>query len=83
MAYSEFEELSKQQECELGLANMSIDEIEKLHWAQIQTEKKYSISNSISLFGNDVMLWNLNKFTKIESNLHLTKPHYESNVSVK
>lgn len=86
MSYDEFEEISKQNEIELfglcGLSGMYVNEIESMHWSRISNERKYSISNNTSLFGDDVVCWNLNKFTRAESNLHSTRPHYELNVSM-
>lgn len=31
---------------------------------------QYAINNNISLFGDDVIIWNLNKFTNAESKIH-------------
>lgn len=82
MRFEEFEETSKQKENELfGLNGMSIDDIENMHWSQICTERKYSINNNMSLFGDCVKIWNINKFTKSESNIHATQPHYGLDVS--
>lgn len=81
MTYGAFEKLSKENEIELFGANApSIDEMESLYWSKIADEKLYAISNSISLFG-DCESWNLNSFTKAESNIHSTQPHYLLDVS--
>lgn len=74
MPYGEFEAMAIQKGFELF--EMSIDEIEEAHWAKICTEKKYAISNNLSLFDDRVKLWNLNSFTKAESNIHWARPHY-------
>lgn len=73
--------MAKQKENELGLSGLSVDEIESMHWKQICAEKMYSIDNDISLFGN-VHIWNLDKFTKTESNIHSTQRHHTLDVNV-
>lgn len=81
MSYDEFEETAKAKELELGLSGMSIDEIENAHWRHICSPRNYSIDNNISLFG-DVQIWNLDQFTKTESNIHSTRTHHTLEVSV-
>lgn len=81
MPYSAFEELSKREENELGLSQLSVDEIEKLYWDRICLQRKYAINNNMSLFGDNTTIWNLDKFTNAESNIHSTQTHHELNVS--
>lgn len=50
----------------------SIDEIENLYWKKILSGTKYANNNDMSLFGDDVYVWNLNRFTSKESNIHST-----------
>lgn len=78
MTYAKFVEISKEKEEKLS--GLSMEEIEDTHWRQICSERKYAINNNISLFG-DVKIWNLDKLTKTESNIHSTKPHHMCDVS--
>lgn len=78
MAYARFEEISKEEETKL--TGLSVKEIEDIHWMKMCSERKYAINNKISLFGN-VRIWNLDRFTKTESNIHSTQPHYNCDVS--
>lgn len=58
------------------LLKKTVQEIEDVFWAKIETEEKsYAMNNEISLFGNDVALWNLDRFTRAESNIHSSAPH--------
>lgn len=44
-------------------------------WNDTPSRKNmYSINNNLSLFGDNVQLWNLSKLTKTHSNIHGTKP---------
>lgn len=50
-----------------------IDQIEDIFWESItKIRKMYSFVNEFSLFGEDVVLWNLGKFTNEHSNIHAT-----------
>lgn len=83
MAYAEFEHLSKQKEIELfGPTGVSIQQIEDLHWAKNCTDQRlYAINNNLSLFGDDVLMWNLDRFTKHESIIHSARTHHVLDVS--
>lgn len=81
MNYGGFEEAAKAKEMELGLPGMSIDEMENAHWLHICSPRDYSIDNNISLFGN-VQIWNLDRLTKTESNIHSTQTHHTLDVSM-
>lgn len=49
----------------------TVAEIEDAFWSKgIEEPRKYSIENELSLFGDDVMTWNLNTFTSNQSNIH-------------
>lgn len=82
MTHANFKNLAKQKEIELGIDALSIDQIEALHWDKnTTTERLYSIDNAISLFGDDVLLWNLDCFTKRESIIHSRSTHHTSEVN--
>lgn len=54
-----------------GSEELSVDAIEDMHWRMLcKTEKIYAMNNAISLFGDSVNIWNLDKFTNMESNIH-------------
>lgn len=59
------------------LDGKSFEDIEDNFWDMKPTTAKYAINNEISLFGDDVKLWNLSRFTNAESNLHAS-PYYRS-----
>lgn len=60
----------------------STEKIEKLFWNNLgKAEHQYSLDNKYSLFGDDVNIWNLNRFTDAESNIHGKTVHEYLNVS--
>lgn len=67
MSYGEYANMAKEHEDELFDR-----EPEKMFWAN-QKSNLYSIDNKLSLFGKDVLLWNLNNFTNVHSNIHGTR----------
>lgn len=54
---------------------LSIEEIENIYWQNITNDRHYAIDNELSLFGEDTITWNLDRFTDVESNIHFKKPH--------
>lgn len=65
-----------------GNRNPSIDEIENLYWKNILTESKYGCNNEMSLFGDNVHFWNLDRFTSKESNIHSQQTHHNDKVRI-
>lgn len=53
------------------------EEFEDKFWQSKPTVLKYSVNNEASLFGDDVELWNLNKFNSTHSNIHTSKYYRE------
>lgn len=49
-------------------------------WAQVTKERAYATDNPISLFG-DAVIWNLDNFTRDESNIHSKPSHHTLKVS--
>lgn len=47
-------------------------QMENVFWTKITDGAKYSISNKICLFGDQTLIWNLNKFTNKQSLIHAT-----------
>lgn len=70
----------KMEATEKGHHLESISEIEDAFWQNILKSKTYSFENEISLFGDDVVIWNLGKFTNRESNIHASP--YQAKVSI-
>lgn len=61
---------------------MTLGKIEDMFWNSIVgMKKKYSVGNRTSLFGDKTKLWNLNKFTSKESNIHRRITHHEYKVN--
>lgn len=53
------------------LKTKSTLEIEDTFWDTIcKTRKTYSFENEFSLFGDEVLTWDLGKFTNAHSNIH-------------
>lgn len=66
-----------------GSEELSVDAIEDMHWRMLcKTEKIYAMNNAISLFGDSVNIWNLDKFTNMESNIHYAETHHGLNVRI-
>lgn len=84
MSFENFVKFSEQKKKKLfGTRSLSIEEIENLHWEKLcSVEKCYSLNNSMSLFGDDVNVWNLDRFTKSESNIHGSQTHHTLDVSL-
>lgn len=83
LTYLEFQKMAREKEKELIAGrDLSLREIENLHWQNMcETERKYAVNNAISLFGEGTIAWNLDKFTKVDSNIHFKKTHHEMDVS--
>lgn len=62
--------------------NPTIDEIENLYWKNIKKKRKYASNNEMSLFGDDVQHWNLDRFTSKESNIHFRQTHHNDQVRI-
>lgn len=52
---------------------VDINEAEDVFWRNVMEKKPYAINNPTSLFGDDTLVWNLDKFTRDESNIHTYK----------
>lgn len=78
LTYGAFKEVAMQKQNELCVSEMPIDVIEELHWHNM---RQYSTNNRMSLFG-DIKIWNLDRMTKSESNIHATQTHHNLNVII-
>lgn len=65
-----------------GSQNPTIDDIENLYWKNILKENKYGCNNEMSLFGDNVDYWNLDRFTSKESNIHFRQTHHNEKVRI-
>lgn len=72
MSYKQFNDISDAVSTSFGLNDKSsVSEIEDVHWQNIcRHSQQYAINNEISLFGSKTELWNLDRFTSRESNIH-------------
>lgn len=68
MSYVDYANMVKKNESELIET-----ELENSFWADDKNKILYSIDNSLSLFGENVLLWNLNNLTNVHSNIHGTR----------
>lgn len=74
MTHGEFKMHSEEKAIEMTFTDDN--EAEDLFWSQICSgERIYGINIPMTLFGNEAMVWNLDKFTKDQSNIH-TKPSH-------
>lgn len=64
-----------------GGKKLTVEQIEDLHWRMILEKKSYALNNDISLFGNGVQHFNLDRFTNAESNIHDAETHHGRKVS--
>lgn len=78
IAYNDYAAYSTKRQ--KAYANKTLEEIEDIFWRSgISKSRKYAIDNEITLFGDDVEMWNLSKLTNEHSNIHTTT--YYRNVS--
>lgn len=57
--------------------HFDVDTAENKYWTEITTQtREYSSNNNFSCFGDETVIWNLNKFTSDHSCIH-TKPSHE------
>lgn len=84
MTYGDFiKAANEKQNAFFGDSEPSIDEIEDLYWNVMCSEEKlYAQNNQISLFGENVKIWNLDKFTNKESIIHSDVTHHYDTVSI-
>lgn len=71
MCYEEFEKQSKKKD--IQLVNVNPKTYEDLCWTKLRLGKEnplYAIDNPFSLFRDEQLAWNLNKFTQKESLIH-------------
>lgn len=74
MTYVDFKAISETKAIEVNFTNFT--EAEDIFWSQICVgEKIYGINIPTTLFGDETAVWNLDKFTKDQSNIH-TKPYH-------
>lgn len=66
--YSNFEEYANCKDQWM----LDTNALEDKFWDSSPSETKYAINNELSLFGDDVQLWNLNQFDRNHSNIHET-----------
>lgn len=84
MLYAKYSKLSIARENRHDIGNMSLANIEDMHWKTIcESAKLYALNNQMSLFGENVQIWNLDRFTKSHSSIHGTQPHKKMKVSPK
>lgn len=83
MTYANYVKECKEMEAKLcGGQKLTVEQIEDLHWSKLcKVKKKYAINNDKSLFGEDVSIWNLDKFTSKESTIHSNQTHHRCDVS--
>lgn len=53
----------------------NMEAIENQFWAGIMKERIYSINNLMTLFGDATKVWNLDTFTRDQSNIHSKPSH--------
>lgn len=84
MTYEDFLKKAKNMEAELlGRGEHSISDIEDITWnTMCTTEKPYGTENVGTLFADDVTMWNLDRFTIHQSNIHGRQTHHNSIVSL-
>lgn len=84
MTSSAFSAMARQRHHELfGDRSPTIQEAEDLHWSEFcKSSKLYAMNNSLSLFGDDCELWNLDRFTSRESLIHYEQSHHQHNVCI-
>lgn len=83
MTFGEYAKMSVSNEKKWFGKNRSLANIEDQHWLKLcKTNKLYAMNNQISLFGDDVTTWNLDRFTKAESNIHGNQTHHTLDVSM-
>lgn len=68
MSYVDYANMVKKNESELIETDF-----ENSFWADDKNKILYSIDNNLCLFGENVLLWNLNKLTNVHSNIHGTR----------
>lgn len=74
MTVHDFKMLAKVENVGVEMGDFS--KVEDDFWNdKIKEEKIYSINNSVSLFGDEVKVWNLDKFTKDDSCIHSKPSH--------
>lgn len=71
MKYSDYKKDVEEEMVKLGDPSDS-KQMENAFWTNITEGARYSISNKISLFGDQSLIWNLNKFTNKQSLIHAT-----------
>lgn len=72
VTYKQFKDFCKTFEKKRDLDKKSMEEIEDIFWKTISKKRAYSLDNELSLFPDDVLVWNLNQFTQVQSNIHTT-----------
>lgn len=84
VTYKEFRQSAmKRQHLLLRGRQFDVDICEKKDWKTMSKNKVvYSEDNDSSLFGDDVKLWNLIKFTKAQSNIHDIQVHHNQKVCI-
>lgn len=76
MTYGQFKKISQEKDAEFRTHNLSAEQIEDIYWKNITTaETHYAADNDRSLFSDEVLTWNLNKFTRKDSNIHFKQTH--------
>lgn len=61
-----------------AFSDKPLEDMEDTFWdSGINDLRKYAVNVDLSLFSDNVDIWNLNKFTNVESNIHAT-PYYRS-----
>lgn len=75
MTYGEFKSASEAKAAGIHFNNEN--EAEDNFWGQLGSGLNIPYGRDIpkSLFGDETIMWNLNKFTKSQSNIHTTPSH--------
>lgn len=82
MSYALFKEQALQKE--QTLSSKTLNEIEDLFWKEpLSATRIYSVDNEFSLFGDKLLTWNMNEFSRKDSEIHGEAPHYNLQVSIK
>lgn len=85
MTYGNYAKLAKDKAMELfENSDMPPENVEDMFWEKICIlgNQQYALNNEISLFDENTVAWNLDRFTEKESIIHAKESHHNTNVSV-
>lgn len=82
MTFADFVQLANSSKQNFGDGPDSIKKAEDMHWSSAcLSSKMYAMNNNISLFSDEVSIWNLDSFTLRESSIHFENTHHTMPVS--